>query len=349
MNRTTQVTSHNINPNHLSADGDPKNYSVGVTFANFRSLKLPPFEPIIFGLARGYVGMLNAITNGNKSTLCRNLLISLCTGKGFAPILCKSHPHKVALLDFEDNKIRLQSDLLTMASGLTEYEHELLDKNALIFCEEQDRTGSCFSLSDPAHRELITHRLREFGPDLIIVDTISSAMRIENENDNAEIKNKIMNPLRRLARDTDSALLATHHMGKKGLDYKSPREKSQKGRGASCFADHSDLIMNLEFNEKTNSVKLECGKVKGEQFVDTTFQIGAESRWLRPIAQKLEVESAYQKLLSSFEGEHTYKTGELIGKLSDQILGRTVKNELKRAVELGTVVKVCHGVYQKVQ
>jgi membrane protease YdiL (CAAX protease family) len=53
-----------------------------------------------------------------------------------------------------------------------------------------------------------------FGADLVVVDTISAAFAVKDENSNSEVASKIFKPLLRMARETKAAILAAHHVGK---------------------------------------------------------------------------------------------------------------------------------------
>src|SRR5690606_6931666 len=91
--------------------------------------------------------------------------------------------------------------------------------------------------------------------DLIVFDTQSKALGMEDENDNSEA-NRMAILLRRLARETGAAILLIHHT-KKGDGGK----KVHKGRGASAIAGDVDVVANLETLD-LDTLKLEIAKTR---------------------------------------------------------------------------------------
>ena len=113
--------------------------------------------------------------------------------------------------------------------------------NFFIYNDDKE-DESCFTLqnknqisckNEPIAIIIIFHTV------FIFIDTISQSFVIANENDNSEIKERVMKPLKQLARETDAAVLASHHIGKAKLEEGATREGSHRGRGASAFGDQS--------------------------------------------------------------------------------------------------------------
>jgi RecA-family ATPase len=229
-------------------------------------------------LGRGEVGMVNAVNNAGKTTLLRNLMVSLCTGRAYAPLGNFSLPKRVAFLDFEDTLTFLRQDLRVMLAACSGSEQARFSDNALLVCEAR-LDDEDLSLSKQYHFFTVTERLHGFAPDLIIVDTIASAFQIRNENDNAEVRAFITRPLKQLAKDCNAALLAAHHIGKAKAEEGQTREASHKGRGASSFADMARLVLNLEKDNINDTVILSCAKVKGQKFADTILRLNLATRW----------------------------------------------------------------------
>lgn len=180
-----------------------------------RALHLPEGDQIIHELERGELGLLNAVTNVGKSTLIRNLILSLACGRPFADISPLRKPRRVVLLDFESRLRRLQKDTDKMLQVFSDHERALIDENLQIVCDCQTNDEP-LSLSTDQHMARLTRDVRAWHADLIIVDTITAAFNVKDENSNSEVANVIIKPLIRMARETQAAIIAAHHVGKGG-------------------------------------------------------------------------------------------------------------------------------------
>jgi len=327
---------------NISAD-----WTVGYTFGELQKLVLPSRNEIISGLARGEVGLLNAVNNVGKTTLIRNLAIKLTIGEDFRPLINGPVIRKVAILDFEDGLANTFQDLNSMACVLTYDQRRWLEQNLLIICDVRDESDEDFSLSNEGHWKAIRDRLRDFGPDLIIVDTISSAFGIQNENDNAEVRRVVMRPLRRLAKDSAAAVLAIHHVGKSKSEDGQTREQSHKGRGASSFADHSRIVINLNRDStEKNCVVLEYAKIKGPIVNDTLLRYEPRTRWFTEI-NTVDVLSKAEIIIRFFEDGEEHRTAEVVEHLASQMSKQYVSLVLRTLVKRNTLVRTKHGVYRK--
>jgi len=320
---------------------------IGFTYGELIKLELPPREEIIFGLGRGEVGLFNAVNNAGKTTLLRNLTISLGIGKPFAPFGNFSLPKRVAFLDFEDTLSFLRRDLSVMLQTFSDIEKSRFNDNALLICEYTDGQGEDLSLSKLQHLAVLTENLIKFAPDLIIVDTISSGFQIRDENNNAEVRRFIMRPLKQLAKDVNAALLATHHIGKPKAEEGQAKEASFRGRGASSFADMARLVLNLEKDSVDETVTLICAKVKGAKFTDLKLKLNTETRWFESQGECREVTN-YSLLLEMFADGKEYSTKEVVDEFNGVMSVRNTKSYLNKAVENKDLEKVRHGIYQKV-
>ncbi|HEX8734998.1 MAG TPA: AAA family ATPase [Pyrinomonadaceae bacterium] len=321
--------------------------NLGFTFGELLNLDLPPREEIIFGLGRGEVGLINAVNNVGKTTLLRNLTVSLCTGKPFAPFGNFNLPKRVAFLDFEDNLSFLRSDLSIMLRQFTESDRARLNDNALLICDVSIDDEE-LSLSNSFHLYSITQRLKSFAPDLIIVDTISSAFQIRDENNNAEVRRFITRPLKTLAKDCNAGVIASHHIGKGKAEEGQTKEASHKGRGASSFADMSRLVLNLEKESVENRVILSCAKIKGQKFDSAILELDTNSRWFIAKGAKQEP-SNYGLVIEMFADGNEYSTKQCVEDFNGIIPERTLKRLLNEAVTNGDLKKVSHGFMPKCQ
>jgi hypothetical protein len=320
---------------------------IGFTYGELIKLELPAREEIIFGLGRGEVGLFNAVNNAGKTTVLRNLMISLGIGKPFPPFGNFSLPKRVAFLDFEDTLSFLRRDLSVMLTNFSDLEKSRFNDNALLICEYADGQGEDLSLSKLGHLAVLTENLINFAPDLIIVDTISSGFQIRDENNNAEVRRFIMRPLKQLAKDVGAAVIATHHIGKPKAEEGQTKEASFRGRGASSFADMARLVLNLEKDSVDQTVTLVCAKVKGAKFTDLKLKLNLESRWFESQGECREVTN-YSLLIEMFADGREYSTKDVVSEFDGVMSVRNTKSYLNKAVENKELKKVRHGIYQKV-
>ncbi len=320
---------------------------IGLTFGELVKLDIPPMEEIILGLGRREVGTLNAVTNVGKTTLLRNLAICLCVGRTFPPFGQFTFPRRIAFLDFEDTRAYMRSDYLRMLNGLSDHERVCVDSNALMLCEETDSEGEDLRLSNYHHLDLVTRRLQSFSPDLIVVDTISSAFSIRNENDNAEVRDFILRPLRQLAKDTNAAVLATHHIGKTKSEDGQIKEAVFRGRGASSFADMPRTVFNLERDPIDDCVIWSCPKLKStERPTDLRLKLNPETRWFESQGES-KVVTNYELMLEMFSDGDAHTTAEVIEEFKGMIAERTLKRLLNEAVKRRDLCKLKQGLYQR--
>jgi RecA-family ATPase len=332
--------------NPINADAaDPKNEipKIGLTFGELEELELPTREEIIHGLARGENGLINAVTNVGKTTLIRNAALSLVCGKSFPPIVSAGRKRRVVIIDSEDSLVFLRSDLNKMLADFSEADKQNVRENLLLVCDVSFQNEE-LRINKIEHFDLIVSTICDFKADIVFVDTISRSFVIHNENDNSEVKERVMKPLKRLAKITDAAVLASHHIGKAKLEEGSSRENSHRGRGASAFADQSRIILNLE-RDATDDVILSCPKLKGEKFPDTIFRYDSEKRWL--IKQGVSVtRTNYEILMELFDDDKTLKRAEIDEMLEGVMSKQTITRQLSIAVTHGELARN-KGYYSK--
>src|SRR5438093_4304478 len=74
--------------------------------------------------------------------------------------------------------------------------------------------GEPLSLENESHIRTLKQKVKETNVDLVIIDTVSAAFNLRNENDNSEVKSRVMGPLVHLARSCNCAVIFVHHHGK---------------------------------------------------------------------------------------------------------------------------------------
>lgn len=154
-----------------------------------------------------------------------------------------------------------------------------------------------------------------------------------------------MDPLRQLARRTNTAVLAAHHKGKSGNENAYATDKAHLGRGASSLGDQSWLVLNLDRDFATKQLVLNCGKSKGEAFVDTWYELDRSTRWFKQTDQRNKVD-AFQRWFDKTDPDTEISTDELKKLATSPGSG---ERHTKRAVRQNLLEKVRHGVYLKPQ
>ncbi len=306
-------------------------------FFNGKIIKL---EEIIHGIHRGEVGELAAVTNYGKSTLLLNLALSLASGEECLPLF----PHATTIrcviyVDGENSPSRLRSDLLTMLHQVTNYE---LARENLKLVIDGHIDGFPLNLSKSQH----LNRLIAFGQkhkaDLIVIDPVGSIFELYNENDNAEVTRRIMNPLKTLAREVDCAVIFSHHIGKSAETQTG--EGAYKGRGGSAFGALSRVVFTIEKDQKhgANYIVLKCAKSKGAIFDPVLMKLNQETRWFEPCAEK-PIEPAKpptaQEIAAFVAASIEVSTQEIKKHFAGRGSVRTISDRIQNAQRAGLIFK----------
>src|SRR5882757_2532556 len=155
--------------------------------------------------------MIAARTNGGKSTFLRNCLLQLATGRKFERFVPEQRPRRVLLLDFEADGAELQQDLALMTRDFSPPEKELLAENFQVI--PKGIIGqNLFQLN--LHLNFVYDIIKTSASEVIIIDNISSAFSLNDENSNAEVTGKVIKPLFKLAQISGAAIVFAHHIGK---------------------------------------------------------------------------------------------------------------------------------------
>jgi hypothetical protein len=246
--------------------------------------ELPAPEPIVFGVTRGQIGMLNAITNKGKTTFLENACLQLVAGRPWYPFVPElpedTEARRVVFIDWESTPSEQQKDLATMCRDIP---NEARDRFIPIIGPTINEES--LNLSLKAHMAHLVAVLRVLKPDVVVIDTVTAAFELFSENDNAEIARKISRPLRHLARVADCAVLASHHLGKPSGKESEIREEAYSGRGGSQFGGFARAVYTIR-EDKTRGegyIILTPGKVKGRKFDPVLFRLNFETRWFEQI------------------------------------------------------------------
>lgn len=321
------------------------------TFREFKALEIPPKEEIIHALARRELAIAVAEAGVGKSSLFRNLAISEAVGKEFHPFTKEAKPKKVAFLDFEEDKSSFRDDLLVMRNYLSNEQKEHLHDNLLLLCDMQDSNGDSIKLSRASDFDAILESLSDFGPDLVIIDTLSAGFEMDDENDNGKVMSRILDPLTKLAKAANSAVIILHHPGKGGNnEYKPSRQSPTYARGASSLGNLPRVCLNL-YAEADGTVVLRLGKKKGGEFPEETrFRLDSETRWFSPVirtpGRAKTSERDLAKFLDSLDFDREYRKQE-IKHILPTGSASTFDRKLKRCVDEGLLIQLRHGYYAK--
>lgn len=327
---------------HASAD-ESKDKPLIYTFGEFMSIPFDTSENIAFHLQRGEVGLLNAVTNRGKSTLIRNAILALATGGEFSPVVERGKPRRGLLLDFETTQARLQSDFRIMTRDFPKSEIALVYENLYIACEGMvgDDLLSLSLHMDMIEREALIHKA-----DFIVIDTMSEAFDLRDENNNAEVSRVVIKPLRKLARTLRCAVLIAHHIGKSNEDSAARDTRAYRGRGASTFGcgGATVLLMTADAHDP-NRVTLACPKRKdgGEEY-ERVFLLDRQARWFRLTDDTPpHIPTSYELVLQTVVQPMTRK--EIVAALKGQLSARAVDEALQQAVSRIDLSKAKHGLY----
>lgn len=308
-------------------------------------------EEILVGVRRGQVGALVSSTNIGKTTLALNHCLLLAAGEGIAhggtrlPLLLDSSPpRRILYVDCEATTDELKADVHRMLAGVLRQETA---QGNLAFVVEGMIDGDPVDLSRREHMDYIIEAAKDHKADLVVIDTISSAFELTDENSNAQIRSMVMKPLLRLAREAKCAVLYAHHRGKAGET--QTQEKAYHGRGASAFGALARAVFTLERYPKAGDgyIKLECVKAKGRSFEPVLLRHDFESRWF-VVASDIPTESTMltANMIADFvQSKGEARTREIIDEF-DRFAQATVKRRIDDAKHLRFIEPVRQGKYR---
>jgi RecA-family ATPase len=244
----------------------------------FRDANIPKTEEIIFGLGPGEVGVLVSVTNVGKTTLMLNMALSLAAGEAFVPLIPEGgKPRRVLYCDFETRSYKFLDYIERILPNLS---NEALADDNFIPVVDHRIDDAPLNLSNTAHLEYVKTRALRHQVSLIIIDTMGAAFQLTDENSNTAVIKELIKPLIQLARQTNAAVLFSHHMGKPN-EIASGGVAAYSGRGASCIGGHAHIGLRLTPDNKKGAgyVILECTKVKGEAFRPQLFHLNRNEAW----------------------------------------------------------------------
>jgi Bifunctional DNA primase/polymerase, N-terminal/AAA domain/Primase C terminal 1 (PriCT-1) len=243
-------------------------------FNEFLSQSFATKENICFEAGSGDVVMVAARTNGGKSTFLRNCLLSLATGRELGEFVPKQRPRKVVLLDFEADEAELQQDLALMTQHFSVPEKDLLAQNFRLVAKGLIG-GELFQLN--RHFNFVSDITKGGTSEVIVIDNISAAFSLNDENNNSEMTEKVSKPLARLAQMSGAVIVFAHHIGKLS---ETAREDVYLGRGASALSCLAKSVFNLRGRvDQDEAMEVCCVKRKSGPNYKRSFRLNRANRW----------------------------------------------------------------------
>ena len=298
---------------------------------------IPYVERILYGTGRCQVGMLVSVTDIGKTTLMLNTLLALASGESFLPLAPEvKRPYRILYCDFESTKSELKEYLLTMLKALPN--RRVAEKN-FIPLVDHEIDDQPLALSNPEHLRFLAEYARGLEVDLIVIDPVTAAFELADENSNAEVTRAVIKPLKRLARDTNTLVWFSHHSGKPS---ESPMaELAYWGRGASSFGGLSRAVFVLSRQRTKGSdyVLLQCAKVKGRRFEPVLLKLNREIAKFEVCAEEaITLQSiTVDDIVAFIDNREEVKRNDITAHFKDRISPKTVDRLLETAVKLGRI------------
>ena len=232
----------------------------------------PPRPVFQGGAVRGTLALLVAESGRSKSFLAMALSASIASGADLIPPFTPNETGKVLYVSFEDpaSIVRLRLSRIREAAGI---EPEILDTalssgQLVFYCDVEGPLFEADRYGRVAHTRLFSDLemiLRQVRPVLLVIDPLSAAAAIADENSNAQV-GIVAAELATLARQLDIVLLLVHHTGKAAAGAPGSQHAA---RGASALACRSRWIMQLSprGGEQDDQPLLEARVVKDSYHV----------------------------------------------------------------------------------
>jgi KaiC/GvpD/RAD55 family RecA-like ATPase len=306
-------------------------------------------EEIFYGVNRGQVAQIVSVTNVGKSTLMLNVSLALASGQECPPLVHKpSKPRRVLYVDFEATAAELREDMEKMILVLRN--PDLARKNFIPVVGASINKHP-LNLSNSVHMDFLIRRSREVDADLIVIDPVSLAFSLTDENSNAEVIERVVRPLKRLAVRTTAAIVFSHHIGKQ---YESSSEGAYQGRGASALGGLARTVFNINSVQQLGYgyVKLWCSKSKrGRPFRPVILRLNDSLRWFELSEEEALSDESLSaediaKHVASKEPNET-RTAEIYAAFKHLTSKTTFKRLLNAAVTHGLIMRVGHGRYRR--
>jgi len=337
-----------LNPvSDADTPADYENTLIPYLFGDFLDAQFEEKEILSFHIGKRDIAIIQAATNAGKTTLLRNVTLCMAAGRPFMPFFAGDRPIKVAYFDFENDAQDVQRDMREMFKVFGASEAKFLRDN-LIIIPKGLMDGELFQFN--RHETWANALILQNKVEFIIVDNVSAAYDINDENSNAEVTKKIIKPLLKMAYKGDCAFLFAHHYGKTKNELETAGVHA--GRGASALQALSRTVINM-FGDvsKGEPVNIECAKRKtdGGQNYSETFRL-EDDRWFHhtTIVAPPVKQTAYKtirKYMETIVYPETKTTGEIILEFEDRFSEIAIKKAVGELYKDGFLDRPKHGAY----
>ncbi len=196
----------------------------------------PPIDYIVDDLiTNSSVNVIYGEPGSKKTYTALSLAVCVANGKNWLDFKTRKNP--VLIIDEESGEKRLSRRLGEAIRG------EFCDSTSPIFYISL----AGFKLDDPNDPILIHALIEKTGARLVIIDALADIMD-GDENDKKDVQ-PVFNALRKIAENTDSAILIIHHSNKAG-GY----------RGSSAIKGSIDLMVQVTSENGSNLVNFNTEK-----------------------------------------------------------------------------------------
>jgi hypothetical protein len=275
----------------------------------------------------GSIIQINAEPGIGKTTFVYGLGLHGAMGRDFLGIAFSRPIIKTLYVDTETPKWRRKFKIRAICSGDTPRDFFLLD--------ELDFRRDFQPFLSLCKRE---------GYDVIVLDTQSRILKMQDENDNSEAT-YLCGLLRQLTQQTGCALMLIHHTAKnegKGV---------YRGRGASAIAGAVDVVMNIEaLDDEVLKLIVAKNRIVGTNpvlFLRKAGEDRFEPHTPPDGSSGFEIFKA-QDAINALSDTREWATAEIYeeGRRAG-FSESTVKRALGRLIEAGKWQRVKKGIYRK--
>lgn len=196
----------------------------------------PPTEYVIKNLiTRGSINMFYGDPGSKKTYSLMHMGVCVATGHEWVGF--ETTPSRVLLIDEESGKKRVINRLGEIMRGV------VVDEDIPF----QFVCLAAFKLDNENDQTLLKELITATGTELVIIDALADIM--DGDENCKQDTQPVFNSLKKIAEDTNAAIVVIHHSGKKG-DY----------RGSSAIKGAVDLMIEIRSKDGANTVEFKTKK-----------------------------------------------------------------------------------------